>query len=73
MRHFYLPNNPFGRNFARYTRKERCLEAPDLMPDDGTKKMCLYTFGESCGASSEMVRFMKYLQEPAKTAGDTRL
>ena len=73
MRHFYLPNNPFGRNFARYTRKERCLEAPDLMPDDGTKKIFLYTFGDSRGESPEMVRFLKYLQNPSNTAGDTLL
>ena len=73
MRHFYLPNNPFGRNFARYTRKERCLEAPDLMPDDSTKKIFLYTSGDSRGESPEMVRFLKYLQNPSNTAGDTLL
>ena len=73
MRHFYLPNNPFDRNLARYTRKERCLEAPDLMPDDSTKKIFLYTFGDSRGEFPEMVRFLKYLQNPSNTAGDTLL
>ena len=34
------------------------------MPDDGTKKIFLYTFGDSRGESPEMVRFLKYLQSP---------
>ena len=73
MRHFYQPEQPFDRNLARYTRKVRCLEAPDFMPDDGTKKIFLYTFGDSRGESPEMVRFLKYLQNPSNTAGDTLL
>ena len=43
------------------------------MPDDGTKKIFLYTFGDSRGESPEMVRFLKYLQNPSNTAGDTLL
>ena len=70
---FICQNDPFDRNLARYTMKERCLEAPDLMPDDGTKKIFLYTFGDSRGESPEMVRFLKYLQNSSNTAGDTLL
>ena len=73
MRHFYQPEQPFDRNLAHYTMKVRCLEAPDLMPDDSTKKIFLYTFGDSRGESPEMVRFLKYLQNPSNTAGDTLL
>ena len=43
------------------------------MPDDGTKKIFLYTFGDSRGEFPEMVRFLKYLQNPSNTAGDTLL
>ena len=38
------------------------------MPDDGTKKIFLYTFGDSRGESPEMVRFLKYLQKEISRA-----
>lgn len=56
-----LPYDPFGDNRMLYTVKNKVVENPDLMYNDGVTKLFLYTKG-TVGGSKELKALLTYLE-----------
>lgn len=61
-----MPFDPFGADRMIYTIKNRCVEAPEVLYDDGARTLFLYTKGTQGNPPQELQELLHYMEETTK-------
>ena len=67
---FICTFDPFGYGLRRYTFSNRCHEVNGLELGDETQKVFLYTHGNTCGISKELIEFLAFMENSSKAQAD---
>ena len=59
---FICDYDPFGYNRMLYTIKNRCVEEPEMLYEDGAETIVLYTKGKNGQISEKLKQFLKYME-----------